>query len=584
MATSLRVDDLFGGDPRLSAREKSERFDDYLKALDGVATKAVTPDEVVNQIGAGQPLNWESAPATPFDALTKALAAPGLAKSLSGEALASITDALQQAKATTPDLVKDITTSSPVSTGLVAFDLEAPAKMLVPRPTPLRNRIPRGRGVGLARRFKSITGISGSGTGGVGVLRPGIADTTQTSFAPSGASNALYYARGPKITYAGSDTTIPYIQFSVSDQVSWSAQFAGQGFQDIRQLSRTSLLYSSMLLEERVLLYGRGTTSPYLGTLSAPTSVSGTARTAAATETAMTGFTTNIYVRVVAEMGDFGVSQASSATSGIAVSAGQVVDVTYTLPAGATGARVFVSTGGTDPGDASRYLYATRSGYNTLTIQGALPTSGTVPTAWPLSAGGTANLTSADGGSAYANEYDGILAYCTGSSAGYTTKLNTTFSQTNPGVEYQTAFAAMYDAVKADPDRVMFNGSDRKQLSDAIKGSASANYAIRLAQDDVTGYTLGTVATTIVNEVTGKAVDLEVHPWMPQGNSAILSDTLPLPDSEVSDIWKVYNVQDLMGVDWPVSQFAFESSSYWFGSLVCYAPGWQGSVVGIKKV
>ena len=583
MTVVPKVDDLFGGDPGLSAAEKSRRFDEYQTALSQVAVKTITPD-AVHSIGQGHAVDFSTAPSTPHAALLKALQSPDITKGLSADGLASITQALEAAKAVAPDMVKDLTTSSPISTGLVAFDLEAPAKYLVPRMTPLRNRIPRRKGMGLARRFKTITGISGSGTGGVGVMRPGIADTTQTSFAPSGASNALYFARGGKITYAGADTTIPYIQFSASDQVSWSAQFAGQGYQDIRSLSRTSLLYASMLLEERVLLYGRGTTSPYSGTLAAPTGVTGTARTAATGETALSGYTSNIYVRVVAEMGDFGVSQATAATTAIAVTSGQVVDVACTLPAGATGMRVFVSTGSSDPGDASRYLYATRSGYNTLTLQGALPTSGTVPTSWTLSAGGTANLTSADGGSAVATEYDGVLAYCTGSNSGYRGTLNTTFSNTNPGGEYQTAFAAMYDAVKADPDRVLFNGSDRKQLSDAVKGSSSSNYAIRLAQDDVTGYTLGTMVTTIVNEVTGKGVDLEVHPWLPQGNSLILSDTLPIPDTEVSDVWAAYNVQDLMGVDWPVNQFAFESSSYWFGSLVCYAPAWNGSICGIKKV
>jgi hypothetical protein len=64
----------------------------------------------------------------------------------------------------------------------------------------------------------------------------------------------------------------------------------------------------------------------------------------------------------------------------------------------------------------------------------------------------------------------------------------------------------------------------------------------------------------------------------------ILSDTLPVPDSQVSECWAVYNVQDLMGIDWPVTQFAYESSSYWFGTFFCYAPAWQGSITGIKLV
>jgi hypothetical protein len=56
-------------------------------------------------------------------------------------------------------LSKEWTLTNPVSTGLVPYDLEAPAKLLTPRPTPLRNSIPRVKGQGGARRFKVISGF-----------------------------------------------------------------------------------------------------------------------------------------------------------------------------------------------------------------------------------------------------------------------------------------------------------------------------------------------------------------------------------------------------------------------------------------
>ena len=224
-----------------------------------------------------------------------------------------------------------------------------------------------------------------------------------------------------------------------------------------------------------------------------------------------------------------------------------------------------------------------RSGYNKITIQSTLPAAGTVPTAWPDTrpGGGTINLTVADGASAYAQEYDGIWTYCSGANAGYTTKLNGVWSTSNPGVEYQTAFAGLYDAVKANPDRIMLNGFDRKSLSDTIKGSANSNYVMRVQQDEITGISLGTVVAAIVNEVTGKNVQTEVHPWLPQGNSPIISDTLPLPNSQVDSVFKIFEVQPLMGVDWTPQQFAFESSSYWLDTLICAAPAWCGSISGI---
>lgn len=564
---------LFGNapeDPELSKAEISTRFDELMGALDSAPSRVLGPGDVVQAFTEGRGINFEQQPTSAYGAMTKALGAPDIAKGLSPEALASVTNALDELKAQQPDLVKDLTTASPISSGLVAFDLEAPAKMLTPRPTPLRNRIPRKKGIGLSHRFKVISGFTGTGTGGVGNLHPGIQDTTQNNFAPAGASNSLYYARGPKIAYAGYDKTVAYSQFSVSDQVSWSAQYAGQGYQDIRQLSRTSLLYSSMLLEERMLLMGRGTSgNGFLGALSAPTGLTLTARSAAGSETAITGLTTNIYVKVTADAGDFGQSVLIASAVSVAPST-QVVDVTCTLPTGATGMRVYVSTGASDPGDAARW-YAGRSSTNSFTIQGALPTSG------------IAASTVTGDTSAYAAGYDGIVPICTGPDSGYVNRLNAPLSTANPGSEWQTAFAALYDAVKADPDRTLLNGSDRKQLSDSLKTSASSNYRMTITQDQLTGVTLGDVVNTIINEVTGKGVAVEVHPWLPQGIAPILSDTLPLPDSEVSDVWSVFNVQDMMGVDWPVNQFAFESSSYWMGTLLCYAPAWNGAITGIKK-
>jgi hypothetical protein len=567
------VDILFGESPdapTLSKTELSNRFDRLMGAIDAAPSRTVGPNDMVQAFSQGHGLDFSPQPTNAFGMLTKALEAPELVKGISADALASVTGALAELKAQQPDLVKDITLTSPVSSGLVAFDLESPAKMLAPRPTPLRNRIPRKKGVGTSHRFKTISGFTGTGTGGVGNIHPGIADTTQNNFAPSGASNSLYYARGPKISYAGFDTVVPYSQFSVSDQVAWSAQYAGQGFQDVRQLSRTSLLYSSMLLEERMLLMGRGTGSGFLGALAAPTGVTLTARSATGSEVGISGITTNVYAKVTSDAGDFGQSVLSSAGN-VAATNGQVIDVTFTLPAGALGARVYVSTGASDPGDASRW-YAGRTGYNTFTIQGALPTSGTA-----------ASTVTADT-TAYANGYDGILPICTGASSGYVNRLNAALSTANPGSEFQTAFAALYDAVKADPDRILMNGSDRKQLSDALKnGAANNGYRINLTQNELTGVTLGDVVTSLVNEVTGKTVNVEVHPWMPQGNAPIISDTLPIPDSEVSDVWSVFNVQDLMGVDWTPTQFSYESSSYWFGTFVCYGPGFNGAVTGIKK-
>jgi hypothetical protein len=141
----------------------------------------------------------------------------------------------------------------------------------------------------------------------------------------------------------------------------------------------------------------------------------------------------------------------------------------------------------------------------------------------------------------------------------------------------------MYDAVKADPDEIFLNGADRKQLSDAIKNGSTANYRINLSQDDMGNYVGGAVIGALNNEVTGKMVPLTVHPWLVQGVSPVVSYTLPIPDTEVSDVWANFMVQDYMGIQWPVTQFSYEFSTYFRGTFFCTAPAWNGAVSGIVK-
>jgi hypothetical protein len=63
----------------------------------------------------------------------------------------------------------------------------------------------------------------------------------------------------------------------------------------------------------------------------------------------------------------------------------------------------------------------------------------------------------------------------------------------------------------------------------------------------------------------------------------VISKTLPIPDTEVSDVWAVVNVQDYQGIQWPVTQFSYDFSTYWRSTLVGYAPAWNGIVTGIKS-
>jgi hypothetical protein len=503
---------------------------------------------------------------------TTALEALVANKSLSADVSAGLQNALAAQRLAMQDIQKDITLTSPLSTSFAAFDLEAPAKMLTPRPTPLRNRIPRKKGVGTSHRQKQILGYTGTGTGGVGNTWPGITQDTTTTF------GAINYERGPKISYAAQDLILPYNSYSLSDSVTFDANFSGLGYQDLRQLSSTSTLYATMLMEERMMLMARGTASGYSGALSAPTFTLASP-VASGSQTALAA--TTYYVNVTADAGISGNGFGESilgTEANTAVASGDVLTITVASPVtGALGYNIYV---GTATGAANLKYQGTLKGTGTFTIQGAAAQGLTGNNAPLTTTGAAASRATADT-SAYATGYDGILATVLGPNTGYNNAINSTFSTSNPGGEFQTAFAAMYQNVKADPDVVLLNGNDRKQLSDAIKSGSNANYRLVINNPGEDGTTYGSVVTGLQNEVTGKSVDLMVHPWLNQGVAPILSFTLPIPDTEVSDVWANFLVQDYMGIQWPVTQFSYDFSTYFRGTFFCSAPAWNGAVSGI---
>lgn len=505
----------------------------------------------------------------PVDA-TAQLEAMAANKSLSPDVLAGLNNAISAQRLAMQDAQKDITLTSPLSTSFAQFDLEAPAKLLTPRPTPLRNKIPRKKGVGTSHRIKRINGYTGTGTGGVGNVWPGVTESTTTAF------GSINFERGSKISYASDDLILPYNSYSLSDSVSFDANFSGLGYQDLRQLSSTSTLYATMLMEERMMLMARGTASGYVGALAAPSTPTLTQASATGSVNALTA--TTYYVYATADAGisgnGFGESVLTSVAS-LAVTTGNAL--TVTIPASVSGALAYNIYVGTTTGAAN----ATYQGRTTgLTfVLGGTGTSAVGNQAPYTTTGAVATRASSDT-SAYATGYDGILPTLF-SKGGYNNQINSTFSNSNPGTEYQTVFANLYASVKADPDEILISGQDRKQLSDAIKSNTNSNYRLEVMQDETTGVTFGSVVGGIVNETTGKSVPLTVHPWLPQGVSPVMSYTLPIPDTEVSDIWANYMVQDYMGIQWPVTQFAYEFSTYFRGTFFCAAPAWNGLVSGI---
>jgi hypothetical protein len=253
-------------------------------------------------------------------------------------------------------------------------------------------------------------------------------------------------------------------------------------------------------------------------------------------------------------------------SASVSVSAGQAVQVNVVtdVPA-ALGYNMFAASVQAGP-----YYYAGRTGYSTGYIV-SQPTSGATTTS---GAGDQA---------ANPNNYDGMLTNLA-ANGGYVKRLNAPWSVTNPGVELQVAFASLYDQVKSDPDEILLNGFDRLALSNALLNSPNSNaYRVVIGSADQAGVKVGAVVQSLLNEVTGKEVNVVVHPWIPSGNCIIRSKSIPVPNSNISETFVMACVQDYAAIDWVPTQFTWDCSTIIISTLCSYAPIYSGVIQGIAS-
>jgi hypothetical protein len=548
-----------------------------------------------------------------------------LSKSLTGDQLAGMQAELDELRGT---LAKDWNQAYPETGGyntqLAPYNLEDPAKILVPRQTPLRNAVPRDNtGRGSALQFRRILGWTNANVGGVADQAPFLASEFPAaqglalpqfggqSTAGGGVSGTtgVPLRRGQKINYAADSKTVNYTEMSLSDSVSWKAQYIGQGFEDIRQLSHTATLWAHMLGEEKALLYSRGpSANGYKGPITAPAA-------ATTSTTATTGGTipAGTYTIFTTAVGGWGESAPSATQTQVTTGATSTITIATwpAMPAGAVGFNLYMGTG--TPYNFQAFIAAGSQ---------ALTPAGLTLTAFN-STSGTLASNAADS-SANVNGYDGFLTVLLDpSQSGYvaTYAANATAANSVNSIAglsgatvsqgdgpWQVMFKALYGAgvepgnyaqsgtatsygqkLLADPDVVYADGVIRSALGTFVEhggttGSSGnpGGYRIQISSDEISGVKVGSVVTGMVNQTTGKSVDLEVHPFMPVGTSFAWSKTLPVPDSEVASTFAVNNVVDYIGYDWPDIQFTYDFSTYQLGTFVPYAPAWSGAIVGLQ--
>lgn len=424
--------------------------------------------------------------------------------------------------------------------------------------------------------------MSGSQTGPSGgkFVRLAIPELVQSGGSISGASGSVNWPLNlPGTgTQDAVDLKVPYRFWGLSENLSWLAQFAGQGFEDISALANLLLLQEFMLNEEAAHL---GATSI---AISAPGTPTLTARAANSGESALTGITTNVFCAVTAAT--FFGETAPSTGGSVAWSSGQVVDVAIAPVAGAQFYNLYVTTGASA---GTYHLAASQVGGVNFTLSGALPTSTATP---PVSDTGTSSANdqegitsvlsghaSSGGGSAIypANWQGGFFAQNTADTL-KTSVLNNAFQQLWDGT------GNTYGAFRADPAEIIGEGGDIMRLSnDIVQQGTATNYRLFVEQTEVPGVRLGAAVSEFQNPITRSVVRVVVHPWTPQGSIYLMSYTMPFAWSNVSNVMEFVAVQDYLSISWPVIDASFRYSMFMYGSLVVNSPFYCGLVQGLQK-
>ena len=545
------LDQMFHG---LPADEQVKRFEAYKSALSTVQA------QTLNSARRGE-LSF-----TPTVGITKSVSAASkieelkteITKAVSGDQLAAVESSL----AGLADLQKDLTLTSPLNStisgvsGLVPYNLDPVLSLLIPKELYLRNSTARIKAQGQALEFRRITGVSNAGVGGVANL-----STFFNSTSASTSFGGVSLNRPTKITYAADKIVKSFVEQGVSDSVSLQAEFAGQGYTDLRQLSHTALIWAHFLGEERNMLNAVSTALSTSGlTFTASNDTTGTGLPATSSSA--------VYVTLSSAYGETAGVSAGTVTNATA-GQGVKVAISGTVPYSAVAVNIYVVVGSTTYKATTPSLASGTAALAFSSITGTYP-----------STDGSYNSNAA--GSNSATGYDGFISTFA-QSGGYQKQFNGSVSaQNEAGGFLQDAFISLFNSSMADPEVVITTAAIRRALAAAIQtNSSNAAYRLNYQTGD-NGVVLGSLVNALQNEATGTMVELVTHRFMPAGVAIVHQKQLPFPDSGVSQTVEAHNVVDSMIIEWPQIGFSYDISSYTYGSLAFRAPAWSGIVTGLN--
>jgi hypothetical protein len=490
-------------------------------------------------------------------------------------------ETLELAKTALSKSSDDIAKTISTSTGLVPFDLQAPAKNLYPVNTPIRNKMNRvGGGVSTATNWKTIKAILGSGFDAMG-------------WVPEGQRTA-------RMSYSVNNVAASYVTIGEEDSVTFEAVSAGRTFEDVQATASMRVLQKMMLKEENAILGGNMSVS--LGTPATPTlSVAGSSGTLpAATYSVIVVALTLEGFRGASLSGGVptsltitgadgqtytlsGGSSNKSAAATQAVTLGQILSCSTTAIRGAMGYAWYTGTAGNEKLEKITTI-------NSVTF--SAPLAGTGQAATAVTADNSANANYAFDGLLYTAFKSGSGAYINTLATG-TPGTGTVLTASSRGTinEIDTMLKAMWDQYQLGPTVLYVNSQELLNITNKALTGPGTNALLQIRVDPQTGtpnMMAGGVIGWYFNPFAmdgGYRIPIMLHPALPAGTIIGWCGDLPAQykSNNVPEVANVKTRVDYYQLNWPLRTRAHEFGVYAEEVLAVYVPFGLGVITNIAN-
>lgn len=460
------------------------------------------------------------------------------------------------------------------TTGINFYDLELGAKLLYPVITPLRNEIPRVKASGGTQaNWRAIIGINVNNT------RAGVSEGN----------------RGGMVNVTTQDYTAVYRGLGLEGAVSFEADYAAEGFDDVKALAVKALLESTMIQEEMTILGGNNSVA--LGQTGTPTLAAATTGGSLATQTLSViciGLTMEgvLYGSVAGGIqGQITRTNTDGSTDvfgGGAAKQSANATVAVTGPTGSVAASVAAQNGAMG--------YAWFWGAAGSEVLGAITTINSVSIT--ATATGTQTAVSIGTGDNSQNTlvFDGLLtqAFKPGSNAYLITQATGTAGTGTPLtadgaggiVEFDAMLKHFWDVYRLSPTKIYLNSQEAQNIGKKILagGTAAAQrFVFTMDQAQIGG---GIMVVSYRNKFSMNGaveIPIVIHPNMPAGTVLFFTNKLPYPLSNVANVVQMKLRREYYQIEWPIKSRKYEYGVYLDGVLQNYFPPSMGLITNIAN-